>query len=34
MRPAEDAHQIDTTELEVDDVVDQIVELVRARQPA
>ena len=34
MRPAEDAHQIDTTELEVDDVVNRIVELVRARQPA
>ena len=34
MRPAEDAQQIDTTELEVDHVVDQIVELVRARQPA
>jgi cytidylate kinase len=34
MRPAEDAHQIDTTELEVDDVVDRIVQLVRARQPA
>jgi cytidylate kinase len=35
MRPAEDAHEIDTTKLEVDDVVDQIEELVRAvRQPA
>ncbi len=35
MRPAEDALQIDTTNLEVDVVVDQIVELVgRARQPA
>jgi cytidylate kinase len=35
MRPAEDAHEIDTTELEVDDVVDRIAELVRAlRQPA
>jgi cytidylate kinase len=35
MRPAEDAQQIDTTNLEVDVVVDQIVELVgRARQPA
>ena len=34
MQPAEDAIQIDTTELNVDDVVDQIEELVRARQPA
>ena len=35
MRPAEDAQQIDTTNLEVDDVVDKIEELVtRARQPA
>jgi cytidylate kinase len=35
MRPAEDAHQIDTTNLQVDDVVDRIEELVRAvRQPA
>jgi cytidylate kinase len=35
MRPAPDARQIDTTDLEVDVVVDQIVELVgRARQPA
>ena len=34
MRPAEDAHQIDTTELDVEDVVAQIEELVRARQPA
>jgi cytidylate kinase len=35
MRPAEDAQQIDTTHLEVDDVVDKIEELVaRARQPA
>ncbi|TML35085.1 MAG: (d)CMP kinase [Actinobacteria bacterium] len=34
MRPAEDAIQIDTTGLDVDDVVDQIEELVRARQPA
>jgi cytidylate kinase len=35
MRPAEDAQQIDTTDLEVDDVVDKIEELVaRARQPA
>jgi CMP/dCMP kinase len=35
MRPADDAHQIDTTKLQVDDVVDRIEELVRAvRQPA
>jgi cytidylate kinase len=35
MRPAEDAQQIDTTHLEVDDVVDKIEQLVaRARQPA
>jgi CMP/dCMP kinase len=34
MRPAEDAELIDTTSLEVDDVVDRIEELVRARQPA
>jgi GTP-binding protein len=34
MHPAEDAEQIDTTELEVDDVVDHIEQLVRARQPA
>ena len=35
MRPAEDAHQIDTTKLQVDDVVDRIEGLVRAvRQPA
>jgi cytidylate kinase len=34
MRPAEDAELIDTTNLEVDDVVDRIEELVRARQPA
>jgi cytidylate kinase len=32
--PAEDAIQIDTTNLDVEDVVDQIEELVRARQPA
>ena len=32
--PAEDAVQIDTTELDVEDVVDKIEELVRARQPA
>ena len=34
MRPAEDAIQIDTTDLDVEDVVDQIEELVRTRQPA
>jgi cytidylate kinase len=34
MRPAEDAIQIDTTDLDVEDVVGQIEELVRARQPA
>jgi cytidylate kinase len=35
MRPAADAHEIDTTSLEVEDVVKQIEELVRAvRQPA
>jgi CMP/dCMP kinase len=35
MRPAADAHQIDTTTLHVDDVVDRIEKLVRsARQPA
>ena len=34
MQPAEDAVQIDTTDLDVEDVVTQIVELVRARQPA
>jgi CMP/dCMP kinase len=34
MRPAEDAIQIDTTDLDVEEVVDQIEELVRARQPA
>ena len=34
MRPAEDAELIDTTRLEVEDVVERIVELVRARQPA
>jgi cytidylate kinase len=33
MQPASDAHVIDTTDLEVDDVVGQIEELVRARQP-
>ena len=35
MQPAADAHEIDTTSLAVDDVVDQIEKLVRAlRQPA
>jgi cytidylate kinase len=34
MQPAADAVQIDTTGLDVDDVVDQIEQLVRARQPA
>jgi CMP/dCMP kinase len=34
MRPADDAIQIDTTELDVEDVVDRLEELVRARQPA
>ena len=35
MRPAGDAHQIDTTNLEVDDVVDRIeVFVAHARQPA
>jgi CMP/dCMP kinase len=34
MRPAEDAIQIDTTDLDVEDVVVRIEQLVRARQPA
>ncbi len=34
MRPAEDAEQIDTTDLAIDDVVARIEELVRSRQPA
>ena len=34
MRPADDAIQINTTDLDVEDVVDQIEGLVRARQPA
>ena len=35
LQPAPDAVQIDTTNLEVEDVVAQIVEMVRAvRQPA
>ena len=34
MQPAEDAERIDTTDLEVDDVVDRIEELVRAARAA
>jgi cytidylate kinase len=34
MQPAEDATQIDTTDLDVEDVVAEIEALVRARQPA
>jgi CMP/dCMP kinase len=34
MRPAPDAELIDTTTLDIDDVVARIEELVRARQPA
>jgi cytidylate kinase len=34
MQPAPDAVQIDTTDLDVEDVVSQIEKLVRARQPA
>jgi cytidylate kinase len=34
MQPAEDAVRIDTTELEVDDVVARIEGLLRERQPA
>jgi CMP/dCMP kinase len=34
MHPADDAEQIDTTDLEVENVVDHIEELVRSRQPA
>ena len=34
MQPADDAERIDTTDLDVEDVVAQIEELVRARQPA
>jgi cytidylate kinase len=33
MQPAHDAEQIDTTELDVEDVVARIEKLVRARQP-
>jgi cytidylate kinase len=31
MQPAADAHEIDTTSLRVDDVVERIAELVRER---
>jgi cytidylate kinase len=34
MQPAEDAERIDTTNLDVDQVVARIEELVRARTPA
>ena len=34
MQPAEDAEQIDTTDLEVDDVVNRIAELVEQRLAA
>ena len=34
MRPADDAEQIDTTDLTIDDVVARIESLVRSRQPA
>jgi CMP/dCMP kinase len=34
MRPASDAELIDTTDLQVEDVVDRIEQLVRERQPA
>ena len=34
MQPAEDAQEIDTTDLEVEDVVEQIEQLVRARTAA
>ena len=34
MTPAEDAVEIDTTELEVEDVVDRIEQLVRERRAA
>ena len=34
LAPAKEAVRIDTTDLEVDDVVDEIEQLVRARQPA
>jgi cytidylate kinase len=34
MQPAPDAELIDTTELEVDDVVDHIQDLIRSRSAA
>ncbi len=34
MHPADDAEQIDTTDLQVEDVVDRLEQLVRERQPA
>ena len=34
MRPAPDAETIDTTDLEVENVVERIEKLVRAHQPA
>jgi cytidylate kinase len=34
MQPAEDAEQIDTTKLTIDQVVERIEQLVRARLPA
>ena len=34
MQPAEDALEIDTSDLDVSDVVDRIEKLVRARLPA
>jgi CMP/dCMP kinase len=34
MRPAEDAEQIDTTKLTIDQVVERIEQVVRARLPA
>jgi cytidylate kinase len=34
MQPAEDAQEIDTTNLRVEDVVERIEAMVRARTPA
>jgi GTP-binding protein len=34
MHPADDAELIDTTDVQVEDVVDHIEQLVRSRQPA
>jgi cytidylate kinase len=34
MEPADDAEVIDTTDLEIEAVVERIADLVRARQPA